>query len=62
MQTFFIIIGVIMVLGILYYQGTADVKAYQASRDLIVVKEKLDTIQRQLDKLKRELEEIKQKQ
>ena len=62
MQTFLIIIGVIIVFGILYYQGTADIKAYQASRDLIVVKEKLDTLQRQLDDLKRELEKMKTKE
>jgi len=56
------ILGVILVLGICLYQGIAHGKAYQASKDLLTVSERLDKLQHQVDDLKRELEAMKRKQ
>ena len=60
-ETLLWILGVIVILYICYYQGTAHVKAHQGAYDLKVMKERIDTLERQVTTLKRELEELKRK-
>jgi len=61
LQTLLGILGVILLLYICYYQGSADLKAHQASRELPELNKRIDTLQRQVNDLKRELEEMKRK-